>query len=244
MASSPFNLSSSRSNLFASKAKQKDKPPPEDVTLIVSKSQVISADIPYSTKNANNIRQFMHANVVSDDPETKGQRYFIFRKENNWTTIHLQSTPTKPKLTGDPITVLKKAWVKFNECPEVANVKIKWDHSPDILDYDDIDSMEGQFNPLPGEDETPDVEDGEHKTDADVLWDKIDSVEKKIDALAIQMTHVLASIEKAFTGENSVVSELPNSSTAHTPIRTSTSTVNEGDLEPTTGARANKRARK
>ena len=60
MSSSPFGCN--RKNLFSNKAKE--AAPPETVTLIADKSQVITAIIPFSTKQAANIRAHMHANVT------------------------------------------------------------------------------------------------------------------------------------------------------------------------------------
>ena len=195
MSSSPFAFSSQRGNLFGSKSKGKDKAPPEDVTLVASKSQVITAIIPFGTKNAQAIRQHMHQNIVTEtDP--KGQRIFIFRQVNGWTNIHLESTEEKPKLTCDPITVLKIAWREFSACPQVGTLKIKWENSDATLAYDDIDGMETQFEPLPDESDEPSVP---AKTDAEMIYDKVEQVEAKVDELNGKFTHVADSLDKIYS---------------------------------------------
>ena len=195
MSSSPFAFSSQRGNLFGSKSKGKDKAPPEDVTLVASKSQVITAIIPFGTKNAQAIRQHMHQNIVTEtDP--KGQRIFIFRQVNGWTNIHLESTEEKPKLTCDPVTVLKIAWREFSACPQVGTLKIKWENSDAALAYEDIDNMETQFDALPDESDEPS---GPAKTDAEMIYDKVEEVSTKVDELNGKFTHVVDSLDKIYT---------------------------------------------
>ena len=195
--SSPFALTSSRGSLFANK-KAVDTSPPEDVVLVASKSQVITAIIPYGTKKSQAIRAFMHANVVSTDDSTKGARFFIYRQVNGWSTIHLESTEAVPKLTGDPITVLKTAWREFTaNCADVGNVKIKWEGSNEIMGYDDIDGMEGLFDPLP-DSTNANPSTGPAKTDGEMIYEleekiytKVTAVEANVDTIARRLAHVV-----------------------------------------------------
>jgi len=174
MSSSPFGCNAKKSSLGNS-LKAKEAIPREPVTLIADKKyQIITAIIPYNSKQAAAIRQHMHANITID-----GQRVFIFRTSNGWTTVALDATESNPKLTGNPITVLKLAFTKFNECTAVSNVTIKWAGSDEIMTYEDIDQMEAQFEPLP--DAQPDADIVTTKGDADYLMDKLNEIEKKVD---------------------------------------------------------------
>ena len=67
--SSPFACN--KKDLFGSKAK-KEAAPAEPVTIIADKCQVITAVIPFNTKNAAAIRQWMHAHVLHN-----GQKIFL-----------------------------------------------------------------------------------------------------------------------------------------------------------------------
>jgi hypothetical protein len=189
--SSPFACNAKKS-LFGGKAKSKDVAPPERVTLIVDKSQVVTALIPYQTKQANAIRAHMHQSVLHD-----GQRIFIFRQVNGWTNISLESTESVPKLTCDPITTLITAWREFSTCPSVSDVVIKWKGTNEELGYDDIAGMDGQFDPLPEATETTATADD--KTDADVLYDAIQAVDKKIDALDAKLVHLISVGERTYS---------------------------------------------
>ena len=120
----------------------------------------------------------MHLNITID-----GQRVFLFRPINGWTNIALDATETNPKLTANPITALKLAYTKFNECTAVSSVTIKWEGSDEILTYDDIDNMEDKFVALP-ESQTPIAE---TKTDAEFLMDKLNEIDKKIDDKIVEL---------------------------------------------------------
>lgn len=191
MSSSPFACNAN--NLFASKAKGKAAvAPPEAVELIADKSQIITAIIPFGTKQAANIRKHMHENIIYE-----GQRIFIFRQVNGWTTISLDSTEASPKLTIDPITALKIAWREFNSCPFVNPLTIKWKGSPTVLGFDDIDLMEPQFTPLPTADVGND-NNGVNKTDGEVIYDAIDALIKKVDLLEVKLTHVVDVVDQTY----------------------------------------------
>ena len=109
-----------KKSVFGSPAKAKEVIPREAVILVANKNQVITALIPYNSKQAATIRQHMHLNITID-----GQRVFLFRPINGWTNIALDATETNPKLTANPITALKLAYTKFNECTAVSSVTIK-----------------------------------------------------------------------------------------------------------------------
>ena len=173
MSASPFAVN--KKDLFSGKAKPKPESyPPEPVTLIADKCQVITAMIPFGTRRSAEIRQHMHSNIKMD-----GNRIFIFRSVNGWTNISLDSTESTPKLTCDPIHTLKQAWREFNDCPAVSDVSIKWKGSDVVLGYDDIDMMEAQFVPLPAGDPSSDdgSATGTTKTDAEVLYDMMKSMD-------------------------------------------------------------------
>jgi PDZ domain-containing secreted protein len=180
MSSSPFGINAKKSSLGNS-LKAKEVIPKEPVTLIADKKyQIITALIPYNSKQAATIRAYMHANITID-----GQRVFIFRVANGWSTVALDATESNPKLTGEPIMVLKLAYTKFSECPAVSTVTIKWAGSDEILTYEDIDQMEAKFDPLP--DPQPDADPVTNKGDADYLMDKLNEVDKKVDDKILQL---------------------------------------------------------
>ena len=203
MASNPFDCNQKKS-AFGSPAKAKAVIPRESVMLVADKNQIITAIVPYNSPQAAAIRQHMHSNITVD-----GQRVFIFRPVNGWTNIALNSTAESPKLTADPITVLKLAHTKFSECPSVSSVSIKWAGSEDVLTYEDIDHMETMFNPLP-ESQAP-VAEGQAKTEGEFLMDKLNELDKKVDdkldAIDVKMAYlnnVLGRIAEATTKDAGV----------------------------------------
>ena len=179
MSSSPFGCNAKKSS-FGNSLKGKEVIPREPVTLVADKNQIITALIPYNSKQAAPIRLHMHSNILID-----GQRVFIFRTINGWTNVSLESTESNPKLTADPITVLKLAHTKFSECPAVSTVTIKWAGSDEILTYEDIDQMEAKFDKLP--DPQPDADPVSNKGDADYLMDKLNEVDKKVDDKILEL---------------------------------------------------------
>ena len=126
--SSPFACNRGPSPFGSKLAKAKEAAVPEPVTLIADKSQVITAIIPFQTKQAAAIRQHMHANITSN-----GQKIFIYRAVNGWTNIALDATEAAPKLTCDPITTLKTAWHEFTNCSAVSTITIKWKDTDTVL---------------------------------------------------------------------------------------------------------------
>lgn len=235
--SSPFACNAN--NLFASKAKGKAAvAPPEAVELIADKSQVITALIPFGTKQAANIRKHMHENITHE-----GQRIFIFRQVNGWTTIALDSTEAVPKLTVDPIIALKIAWREFNACPFVNPLTIKWKGSPNVLGYDDIDLMETQFTPLPTAEEVTDNTVA-NKTDGEVIYDAIEALTKKVDSLELKLAHVVDVVDQIYYHFNKPVESTSDvGETSASPAKdkgASSSTDIEMDA-PSTETVANKR---
>ena len=189
--SSPFACNAN--NLFGNKAKGKSAAAPaEPVELIADKKyQVITAIIPFGTRQAANIRKHMHENVTHE-----GQRIFVFRQMNGWTTIALDSTETAPKLTVNPIVALKTAWREFSACPFIDPLTIKWKDSSTVLTYDDIDLMETQFDPLPDCD--PDTTTGKNVTDGEVIYDAITAVDKKVVALDTKLAHCVDILDQLY----------------------------------------------
>ena len=191
MASNPFDCNQKKS-AFGSPAKAKAVIPRESVTLVADKNQIITAIIPYNSPQAAPIRQHMHSNITID-----GQRVFIFRPVNGWTNIALNSTAENPKLTADPITVLKLAHTKFSECSAVSTVTIKWAGSEEVLNYEDIDNMEPMFIPLP-ESQGPVAE---AKTEGEFLMDKLNEVDKKVDDKILELGKKIDEIAGQMMGE-------------------------------------------
>ena len=237
MSSSAFGCNAKKS-LLGNSLKAKEVIPREPVVLVANKNQIITAIIPYNSKQAAAIRQHMHTNIVIDS-----QRVFLFRTVNGWTTVALDSTETNPKLTADPITVLKLAFTKFSECTAVSTVTIKWEGSDENLSYEDIDHMETKFDKLP--DPQPDADNVNIKGDADYLMDKLNEVDKKvddkilelgkkIDEVAGQMMREFGEKMESLSGKmDELIDSIHNNAVA--PICSVT---------PTTESRPKKRARK
>ena len=231
----PFGCNQKKS-VFGSPAKAKEVKPREPVTLIADKNQVITALIPYNSAHAAVIRQHMHSNITVDN-----QRLFLFRPVNGWSNVALDSTAENPKLTADPITVLKLAHTKFSECSAVSTVTIKWAGSEEVLNYEDIDKMEPMFIPLP-ESQGPVAE---AKTEGEFLMDKLNEVDnkvddkilgldKKIDEVAGQMMREFGEKMESLSGKmDELIDSIHNNAVA--PICSVT---------PTTENRPKKRARK
>jgi hypothetical protein len=179
MASNPFGCNQKKS-VFGSSARAKAVIARESVMLVADKNQIITAIVPYNSPQAAAIRQHMHSNITVD-----GQRVFIFRPVNGWTNIALDSTAENPKLTADPITVLKLAFTKFSECTAVSTVTIKWAGTDENLTYEDIDQMETKFDKLP--DAQPDADPVTNKGDAEYLMDKLNEIDKKVDDKILEL---------------------------------------------------------
>ena len=187
--SSAFGCNQKNSLLGSKLSKSNQVNPPEPVLLVANKNQVITAVIPFNTKRAAEIRQHMHATIVKD-----GQRIFIYRSVNGWTNIALDSTDANPKLTCDPITTLITAWREFNNCTAVSTVSIKWDGSDTVLGYDDIRGMEATFEALP--DATNEDNAGSSKTDAEILYDMVESGNNKLEALTTKIEYIIDKVDK------------------------------------------------
>jgi len=190
MASSPFGCNNN--SLFAKKMKTENKTnPPEPVELIADKSQIITAVIPFGTKQAANIRAHMHSKIVFE-----GKRMFIYRQVNGWTNIALESTEAKPLLTVPPCMALKVAYREFNDCAAVSDVTIKWKGSTAPLTYEDIDGMESEFTPLPadGEDDTA----VPNKSDGEAIYELVEKLDDKINVLEIKLIHIATVVENVF----------------------------------------------
>ena len=232
----PFGCNQKKS-VFGSPAKAKEVKPREPVTLIADKNQVITALIPYNSAHAAVIRQHMHSNITVDN-----QRLFLFRPVNGWSNVALDSTAENPKLTADPITVLKLAHTKFSECSAVSTVTIKWAGSDEVLNYEDIDKMEPMFIPLP-ESQGPVAE---AKTEGEFLMDKLNEVDKKVDVkilelgkksdeVAGQMMSEFGEKMESFSGRmDELIDSIHSNAVA---------SISSGQT-PTTESRPKKRARK
>ena len=180
-SASPFSFQ--KKNSPFNKGKQKANDPPEEVTLVVCKFKVVTALIPFGTKQAKNIREHMHANITSDD----GMRYFIFRNENGWTNIDLRSTAEEPKLTGEPVDVLKKAHEEFTKCQHVSKVIVKWDSGEPIDAPMEFDCLPDRFTDPPADNNDDDNDDGSTV-----------SVSEKVDNLGTQLAHVITQVDSLF----------------------------------------------
>ena len=191
--SSPFGCNQKSTIGTAFSGKAKETAPPEPVVIVVDKSQVVTAIIPFGTKNAASIRSHMHGNILID-----GQKCFIYRNMNGWTNIGLESTATAPRLTFDPITVLKKAVPEFDACPFVSTVTIKWTDGTTINGYDAIDGLDGMFDPLPVADESPQDMTDTRKTDGEILHACLVEMDKKVDTVDGKLAHVVSVVDKLY----------------------------------------------
>ena len=227
MASNPFGCNQKKS-VFGNSVKAKAAIAKEAVMLVADKNQIITAIVPYNSPQAAAIRQHMHSNITVD-----GQRVFIFRQVNGWTNIALDSTAENPKLTADPITVLKLAFTKFSECTAVSTVTIKWAGTDENLTYEDIDQMETKFDKLP--DAQPDADPVNNKGDVEYLMDKLNEIDKKvddkvlelgkkIDEVAGQMMSELADKMESLNGQmDELISSIHRDADAHIrPVQTPT----------------------
>jgi hypothetical protein len=111
-----------------------------------------------------------------------------------------------------PITTLITAWREFSACPSVSDVVIKWKGTQEELGYDDIAGMDGQFDPLPETTETTPTADD--KTDAEVLYDAIQAVDKKVDALDAKLAHLINVGERTYSLVNDGDEPVPTSPAA------------------------------
>jgi hypothetical protein len=172
--SSPFGCN--KRNTFGN-SKIEKKISPEPVMLVAHTSQVITLEIPFNTPAASSIRSYMHTHCVTDEPPVK--KLFIYRSNNGWTNIGLDSTEEAPKLTADVNYTLKTAWRTFNECPHVSTFTMRKEDGKEFV-YDDIDSL--TFDPLP-EATTSSGGAGASQTDAEVIMNMIKGLDDKLNIL-------------------------------------------------------------
>ena len=190
-SASPFDVN--RRDSFVRASPTRKQSAPESVRLTAQLCGIICALIPFQTSKAKAIREWMHANVLTPDDERN--RVFIYRQNNGWTNISLKSTAAAPDLTLDPVTTLKIAHAKFNECPDVSDVTIMMEGSNTPITYEQIDEI--QFLPLPA----PSADNGgvagpsgTHRTDADTIIDKVDAVASNIDKVADEVKQMKAQV--------------------------------------------------
>ena len=216
MASSPFGCNPKKS-VFGNKTVLDKQAAPEAVLLLADKSQVITAMIPYNSANAAKIRACMHENVQFD-----GHKIFIYRAVNGWSNIALDSTAEAPKLTCDPITALKSAWTAFAACPQVGKLTIRWKGEDKDLSYDDVDGMEGLFDPLPDESPAPRAQSVDNKSDAEYLMEKLNEIDKKIELVDLKHAHLVELMEQFINRAE----ERSSGSTSASALTTPTTTKN------------------
>ena len=242
MASSPFGCNSN--NLFGQMSKKLSAAAPaEPVLLIADPMQFITAVIPYSTKQAANIRKHMHENVLHE-----GQKIFIFRQGNGWTSIALESTAEVPKLTCEPTMALKIAWREFNNCLHVSTVTIKWKGSDQEIGFDGIDGMQPTFLALP---ESADEAEA-NKPDAEVIFDILTDLQEKSTTIDTKLAHLTTTVEslykliKSDRGEGSSNDPLNGRASKKGPTIVQVSEDEEEVVaqEPTTGKAQRKRKAK
>ena len=240
MSSSPFGCNANRSLSGYGKAKALAPAPPEPVTLVADRTQVITAQIPFNTKQAGKIRQAMHENIL-----VNGQRVFIYRQVNGWTTVALDSTEQNPKLTADPYTTLKIAWKAFNDCPFVDPLIIK-DANNNNVTYEGIDSL--VFDDLPAGEDAPAVADG--RNDAEVIMDEVNaikvSVKEQLEAQETKMAYMVSLIEGLVEKKD----ETPKQTKKKAPVAlnnheasSSNGTAEVEPVEPTTTAARKRKAK-
>ena len=94
--------------------------PPEIVKVTVCANGIIAVQPPFQTGHAAAIRAFMKARCVTRE----NTPMLFYRKETNnqWTTMALSSTPSRPELTALPAEAVEKIFTSLTACPEVKQV--------------------------------------------------------------------------------------------------------------------------
>ena len=188
--SSPFGCN--KRNTFGNNKIEK-KINPEPVVLVANTNQVITLEIPFNTPAALSIRTYMHTHCVTDELPVK--KLFIYRSNNGWTNIGLDSTEEAPKLTADVHYTLKTAWRTFTECPYVSTLTMRKEDGTEFV-CDDIDSL--TFEPLPAA--TSVVSDaGPGQTDAEVIMNMIKGLDDKLNILISKVDDMSNKVEEPVT---------------------------------------------
>ena len=98
-----------------SPSKKQAPSPPEPVTIIVHRNQVVKLMIPFQSPLAKNIRACMHSNILNQ----AGFKIFIYTDSQGWTNVALDSTVSVPKLTEEPLAAVRAAQTAFTACTGV-----------------------------------------------------------------------------------------------------------------------------
>jgi len=155
--------------------------PPEVVTIVVNKNQIVQLIPPYKTPRAREIRDTVNLKVLNDD----GTRIFYYDNMNTtWTNVHFNSTRAVPLLAAPPVEACEKANKILSACPAVAKVTIT-DADGAPLTLDQVKSID--FLPVEAcADEEP-----EHDEVAEAvlaLQEKNAQQEQDIDSLKGKLT--------------------------------------------------------
>ena len=90
----------------------------------------------------------------------------------------------------------KTAWTAFAACPQVGKLAIRWKGEDKDLNYDDIDGMEGLFDPQPEESPAPPAPSMDNRTDAEYLMEKLNVIEKKVELVDMKHAHLVELMEQ------------------------------------------------
>lgn len=192
-------------------------PPPEPVTLVAQRSQIVEAKISFNTPRANEHRQCLHSKCILDD----GSKVFIFRQQNGWTTVHLNSSADNPQLTTDPTSALRIAYPAFMGCAGVSTVTIRKADGT-IVPFDQIAAIEYDDLPVggPAADSTAVVTaPSSNKSDAQIIHDEIIAqatdlktnvqiLATDVDDIKTKMTALGGTIKDMFTSMDTKLAHL------------------------------------
>ena len=93
---------------------------PEAVSAVVNPTLIVQALIPHNTPRSKAIRQYLSAFCLN----VRNERVFVFRQGSGWTSVALDSTPERPKLTCDPVSACNMLLHMGSQCPDVSTVTL------------------------------------------------------------------------------------------------------------------------
>ena len=126
--------------------------PPEIVNVMVCANGIVAVQPPFQTPNAAAIRAFMKARCLTNE----NTQMLVYRKETNnrWTTMALESTPSRPVLTAPPGEAVQKIWTTMKACPEVKQIDLTLEDLTPVtvqqvqeMDFPSLDSLASKEAP-------------------------------------------------------------------------------------------------
>lgn len=115
---------------------------PETVSAVVNPTLIVQALIPHNTPRSKAIRQYLSAYCLN----VRNERVFIFRQGSGWTSVALDSTPERPKLTCDPVSACQMLLQMGSQCPDVSTVTLL-DANQNVITIDMVKAMAAAPNP-------------------------------------------------------------------------------------------------